>query len=202
MSITHTIKWLDNVWTYPFHTPTLGHTRTKVTQDLGYITQFLHNISEVPLDGQTLLESQQEVSTGAVKVWQRALQSCLECSPPCHTDIQCQSSTIAASLHLWSTCLLMAKHCLKVGWKSKSKAWNLPTWGCKGMMEASKKMLWAFITLLYIHTMANKHYSSTYMMTYHLISNHWLKLAGNRDFCQIRKETCQHVDVKIWLMPL
>ena len=37
----------------------------------------------------------------AVKVWQRALEICWECSSLCYTPIQCQSSTIIASLHLW-----------------------------------------------------------------------------------------------------
>ena len=36
---------------------------------------------------------------GAVKVWWRALQSCWECSSLCYTPIQCQTSTILASLH-------------------------------------------------------------------------------------------------------
>ena len=37
----------------------------------------------------------------AVIVWQRALEICWECSLLCYTPIQCQSTTIIASLHLW-----------------------------------------------------------------------------------------------------
>ena len=46
---------------------------------------------------------------------------------------------------------LMAKCCLKVGRKSKSEARNLPTWGCKSMMEGPTIMLGVFITLLYTY---------------------------------------------------
>ena len=45
---------------------------------------------------------------------------------------------------------LMAKCCLKVGRKSKSEARNLPTWGCKSMMEDPTIMLGVFIILLYM----------------------------------------------------
>ena len=47
---------------------------------------------------------------------------------------------------------LMAKRCLKVGRKdfSQSEARNLPTWGCKSMMEGPTIMLGVFITLLYM----------------------------------------------------
>jgi len=44
----------------------------------------------------------------------------------------------------------MAKRCLKVGRKSGFWARNLPTWGCKSMMELPTIMLGVFITLLYI----------------------------------------------------
>ena len=37
----------------------------------------------------------------AVKVWRRALEMCWECSSLCYILIQCQSTTILASLHLW-----------------------------------------------------------------------------------------------------
>ena len=46
---------------------------------------------------------------------------------------------------------LMAKCCLKVGRKSQSEARNLPTWGCKSMMEGPTIMLGVFITLLYTY---------------------------------------------------
>ena len=78
---------------------------------------------------------------------------------------------------------LMAKHCLKVGRKSISEAWNPPTWGCKSMVEGPTIMLGVFITLLYNHTMPNIYYSSTCMLLYpHLMAKRVLKLAGNRDF--------------------
>ena len=44
---------------------------------------------------------------------------------------------------------LMAKRCMRVGRKAKSEARNLPTWGCKSMMEGPTIMLGVFITLLY-----------------------------------------------------
>ena len=39
----------------------------------------------------------------------------------------------------------MAKRCLKVRRKSKFEARNLPTWGCKSMMEGPTIMLGVFI---------------------------------------------------------
>ena len=89
---------------------------------------------------------------GAVKVWWRALQSCWECSSLCYTCIQCQTSTIVASLHLWGTTWWP-----NVAWKSagnwifaQSETRNLPTWGCKSMVEGTTIMLGVFITLLYM----------------------------------------------------
>jgi len=55
-------------------------------------------------------------------------------------------------------CHLMAKHCLKVGRNWKSQARNLPSCGCKSMMEGLRNMLGVFINLLYIHTMPNNNY--------------------------------------------
>ena len=43
---------------------------------------------------------QETCQHGAVKVWWRDLQSCWECSSLCYTPIQCQTTTIVASLHL------------------------------------------------------------------------------------------------------
>ena len=72
---------------------------------------------------------------------------------------------------------LMAKRCLKVGRKSKSEARNLPTWGCKSMMDGLTIMLEVFINLLYTYTMPNVHYSTTYMMLYpHLMAKHCLTI--------------------------
>ena len=75
---------------------------------------------------------------------------------------------------------LMAKHCLKVGRKSRSEAWNLPTSGCKSMMEGLTIMLGVFITLLYINIMPNKHYrSKPTSLRYHLMAKRCLK-AGRK----------------------
>ena len=73
---------------------------------------------------------------------------------------------------------LMAKRCLKVGRKSKSEARNLPTWGCKSMMEGPTIMLGVFITLLNTYTMTIKHCSSKpTSLRYHLMANHSLKVS-------------------------
>ena len=81
---------------------------------------------------------------------------------------------------------LMAKHCLKVGRKSNfswSEAWNLPTCGCKSMVEGLTIMLGVFINLLYTHTMPNNHYCSTYMMAYpHLMAKHCLRVGRKSRF--------------------
>ena len=52
---------------------------------------------------------------------------------------------------------LMVKHCLKVGRKSRSEAWNPPTCGCKSMMDGLTIMLGVFINLLYTYTLPNNH---------------------------------------------
>jgi len=44
---------------------------------------------------------------------------------------------------------LMAKHCLKVGRKSKSEARNLPTGGCKSMTEGPRIMLGVLLFWVY-----------------------------------------------------
>ena len=91
---------------------------------------------------------------------------------------------------------LMAKRCLKVGRKSKSEARNLPTWGCKSMMEGPTIMLGVFITLLYTYTMPNNHYSSKpSSLRCHLMAKHCLKVGRNQN---LRQEICQHVAVKVW----
>ena len=81
------------------------------------------------------------------------------------------------STYMMSYPHLMAKHCLKVGRKSGSEARNLPTCGCKSMMDGLTIMLGVFINLLYTHTMPNNHYCSTYMMPYpHLMAKHYPKV--------------------------
>jgi len=55
---------------------------------------------------------------------------------------------------------LLAKHCLRVGRKSRSEARNLPTCGCKSMMDGLIIMPRVFINLLYTYTMPNNHYYS------------------------------------------
>jgi len=77
----------------------------------------------------------------------------------------------------------MAKRCLKVGRKSKFEARNLPTWGCESMMEGPTIMLGVFITLLYTHEMANKHYSSKPTpLRYHLMAKRCLKVGRKSKF--------------------
>ena len=95
---------------------------------------------------------------------------------------------------------LMAKHCLRVGRKLRSEAWNPPTWGCKSMLEGLTIMLGVFINLLYTHTMPNNHYCSTYMMLYpHLMAKHCLTIGRKSGFLpDLRHETCQQVAVKVW----
>ena len=127
------------------------------------------------------------------------LQSCWECSSTCYTPIQCQTTTIQQPT--WChTPILMAKHCLRVGRKSRSEAWNLPTCGCKSMVDGLTIMLGVFINLLYTHTMPNNHYCSTYMMPYpHLMAKRWLRVGRkSRFFPDLRHETCLHVAVKVW----
>ena len=83
---------------------------------------------------------------------------------------------------------LMAKRCLKVGRKSKSEARNLPTWGCKSMMEGPTIMLGVFITLLYMYTMPNKHYSSKpTSLRCPLMAKHCLKV-GRKSKAEARNE--------------
>ena len=43
---------------------------------------------------------------------------------------------------------------------AKSEARNLPTCGCKSMLEGLTIMLGVFITLIYTYTMPNNHYCS------------------------------------------
>ena len=155
----------------------------------------------MPLDGQTLPESgrnrnlRQEICPHvAVKVWQRALEICWECSSLCYTPIQCQSTTILASLHLWG-----ATWWPNVAWKwqkSESEARNLPPCGCKSMTEGPRNMLGVFITLLYTYTMPINYYSSKpTSLRCHLMAKRCLKVSRNRN---LRQEICPHVAVKVW----
>ena len=58
----------------------------------------------------------------AVKVWWRALEICWMCSLACYAPIQCQTSSIIASLHLWD-----ATWWPNVAWKSA----EIGIWGKK-----------------------------------------------------------------------
>jgi len=72
---------------------------------------------------------------------------------------------------------LMAKHCQKVGRELRSEAWNLPTRGCKSMMEGPTIMLGVFITLLNTYTMLIKHCSSKpTSLGYHLMAKRCQKV--------------------------
>ena len=142
----------------------------------------------------------------AVKVCWRDLQSRWECSSTCYTPIQCQSTTIVASLHLWGATWWpnVASKSAEIGiWGEKTAI----ICGCKSMTEGLRNMLNVFLNLLYIHTMPNNHYCSTYMMAYpHLMAKHYLTV-GRKSKIEIfptdlRHETCQHVAVKVWWMDL
>jgi len=81
-------------------------------------------------------------------------------------------------------CHLMAKRCLRVGKKSenlRSEARNLPTWGCKSMLERLIIMLGVFIIMIYIYTMPNKHYcSKPTSLRCHLMAKHCLRVGKNQ----------------------
>ena len=69
---------------------------------------------------------------------------------------------------------------------AQSQARNLPTSGCKSMVEGVTIMLGVFITLLYIHTMPNIYYCSTFMLLYpHLMAKHCLTIGKKLDFSLI-----------------
>jgi len=79
--------------------------------------------------------------------------------------------------------------------KSKSEARNLPTWGCKSMAEGPTIMLGVFITLLYMYTMSNKHYSSKpTSLRYHLMAKRCLRVGRNPN---MRQEICPHVALNV-----
>ena len=103
---------------------------------------------------------------------------------------------------------LMAKHCLISRQKIRIFAWsearNLPTCGCKSMMDGLRVfiMLGVFINLLYIaHTMPNNHYCQHLHAAIPPLDGQTLpdQSAENRD---LRQETCLHVAVKVWWMDL
>jgi len=137
-----------------------------------------------PLDGQTLPESRQKI-----RIWGMKPANISGCKSMVEgltimlrVFINLLYTCKMPNNHYCSTCMmayphLMAKHCLEVGRKSGSDAWNRPTSGCKSMVEGLTIMLRVFINLLYIHTKPNNHYCSTYMMAYpHLMAQHCLKV--------------------------
>jgi len=78
---------------------------------------------------------------------------------------------------------LMAKHCLTIGRKSGSEAWNPPTWGCNSIVDGLTIMLGVFINLFYTYTLPNNHYSTTYMLLYpHLMAKHCLRVGRKSSF--------------------
>ena len=113
-------------------------------------------------------------------------------------------------IYYCSTCMLlyphlMAKRVLKLALEfeifSWSEARNLPTWGCKSMVEGPTIMLGVFITFLCTHTMPIIYYCSTCMLLYpHLMAkrvlNSWLEFEIFSWY--LRQETCQHGAVKVW----
>ena len=143
-----------------------------------------------PLDGQTLPESRQEID---IFSWSEAWNP-----PTCGCKSMMDGLTIMLGVfinllytytlpnnHYSTTYMLlyphlMVKHCLKVGRKSRSEAWNPPTCGCKSMMDGLTIMLGVFINLLYTYILPNNHYCITYMLLYpHLMANIAWKAAGN-----------------------
>ena len=57
-------------------------------------------------------------------------------------------------------------------------------WGCKSMKKGPTIMLGVFITLLYMYTMPNKHYSSKpTSLRYHLMAKRCLKVGRKSEFC-------------------
>ena len=87
---------------------------------------------------------------------------------------------------------------------AKSEARNLPTWGCKSMMDGLIIMPGVFINLLNTYIMPSKHYCSTYMMpSTHLLANYCLRVGRKSGFLpDLRYETCLHGAVKVWWMDL
>jgi len=95
---------------------------------------------------------------------------------------------------------LMAKHCLTISRKSWSEAWNLPTFGCKSVVEGLTLILRVFINLLYTHTMPNNHYCSTYMVAYpHLMAKHCLTVGRkSRFFPDLRQSWSWRLEIEIF----
>ena len=93
-------------------------------------------------------------------------------------------------------CHLMAKYCLKVGRKSKSEAWNLPSSGCKSMTEGPTIMLGVFITLLYTYILLINYYSiKPTSLRCHLMAKCYLRV-GKKSRSEARNR--QHGAVKVW----
>ena len=150
----------------------------------------------MPLDGQSCLKAgrksrffpdlrHETCPHVAVKKWQRALQYCWECSSLSYTPIQCQTTTILASLHHWGATWwpILSESWQKIEIFSWSEAWNLPSCGCKSMTGGLTIVLGVFITVLYTYTMPNNHYSSKpTSLRCHLMANLVWKLAENQDF--------------------
>ena len=109
------------------------------------------------------------------------------------------------NMYYCSTCMLlcpslMAKRWLRVGRKLRFLPRNLPTWGCKSMVEGPTIMLGVFIDLLHTHTMPNMYYCSTCMLLCpSLMAKRWLRVGRkSRFFPDLRLETCLHGAVKLW----
>ena len=109
-------------------------------------------------------------------------------------------------IHPWwpTLSLSVAKHCQKVGRKTKSEAWNQPKSECKRMTEGPRNMLGVFINLLYICKMLINYYSSKpTSLRCRLMAKHCLKVGRkSRFFPDLRHETRLHVAVKVWWMDL
>jgi len=107
--------------------------------------------------------------------------------------------------HYCSTCMmsyphLMAKHYLKVGRKSKSEAWNLPTSDCKSMWK-DLQSCWECSSTCYtpIQCQTTNIVALTWWHTPTWWPNIAWKSAENQN---LRHETRQHVAVKVWWVDL
>jgi len=106
------------------------------------------------------------------------LRNMLMGSLTCYAPIQCQTSTIIASLHLqgdtWRPTLPGSQQ------KLESEARNLSPCGCKSMTDGLRIVLGVFITLLCTYTMPNKHYNSKPTSPrWHLMAKRCLEVSRN-----------------------
>ena len=166
----------------------------------------------VPLDGQTLPESWQEIDFFlnlrqetcphvAVKVWQSGPRNHAgSVHQLCYTPRQCQSTTILASLHAADSATWWPNIAWKLAGNRNLETRNLPPCGCKRYDEMALKSCWECSSTCYtpIHCQTTTIQQPTCCYTPTWWPNIAWKLAGNRFFPDLRHETRQHVAVKVW----